>query len=142
MPPFAEIVALSPWLVALWMLLIFAERVLLPFFLKHVWPQWSKRAKAERDRAAKAEQEREREARLEEEDRRRREDRLYEVVEANTRVMSNLQTTLERMGSQLGQQSDVIHALALDVAGIYGHLQVPRPSRKTRATADEGAPRS
>lgn len=137
---FAAIASLGPIVVIAFMLFSFVERVVWPFLVKQVWPSWSKRAKAEVEARRKAEAEQEQEQEREEQERRRREDRLFKVLEDNTRVMSGLQNTLERMSNQLAQQSEVIHGLALDVSGVYGYLQVPRPSKKRPAEEAPAAP--
>lgn len=133
---FATVAAYGPYVIIAWLLFSFVERVAWPFFVKQVWPQWSKRARAEAEARRKAEE-------AEEDERRRREDRLFHVLEANTRALASLETTLEAMSAQftaqLARQSEIIHAQGLDIAGLYGHLQKPRPSQQRKAAESDAS---
>lgn len=85
-----------------------------PYLTKTLFPQLAK----ERERAERIDRE--------------QEERLLKLIERNTEVLSGLKTTIEQVNDQLGRQSEVIHALSLDVAALYGHLQTPRPSAAAR----------
>lgn len=140
MPP--ELLALGPWVVGIYLIIKFAEQTLVPFVTKHVLPNWSKTARDRQAAAAKVEADRLAAEKEQEEERRRREDRLFGIVEANTRAMGGLQSAIsslegaiEGVNDQLGRQSESIHDQGLDIAGLYGHIQVQRPSAAARRAA-------
>lgn len=145
MPP--EVLALGPWIVGIYLLITFADKTLLPFLTRHVLPLWSKSA---RDRQAAQQQEAERQAAQQREmeaERQRREDRLFGIIEANTRALGGLESAIaglegamEGMNNQVARQSETIHDLALDVSGLYGKIGEPRPSRARQrpAAAESG----
>jgi len=59
----------------------------------------------------------------------KREDRVLEALINNNTLLAALQRTLEGMNDQLGEQSEAIHRLNEDVAGLYGQVGQQRPSR-------------
>jgi ABC-type sulfate transport system permease subunit len=140
----AELLALGPWVVGLWLIFTFCDKVLFPLFVKHIWPMWSRAARERQAAATKAAEQQAAQLREAELERQRREDRVYGIVEANTRAMSGLQGAIsglegaiEGVNDQLARQSESIHTLALDVSGLYGHLQVQRPSRRAAAAVKD-----
>jgi hypothetical protein len=84
-------------------------------FLQRLLPEQIAAARAERN-AERAEQ-------------REYSDKLLEVVRENTRSSAALQTTLEGIARQLGEQTVAIHRLNEDVSAIYGLMGHARPSR-------------
>lgn len=87
---------------------------------KEVWPFLRDRLYPDLARARRTERS----------DERKREDRLFETLEANTAAMVKLQGTLEAIHVQMARQSEVIHLQGLDISGLYGYLRVPQPSRE------------
>lgn len=83
-----------------------------PFLRDRLYPDLAKARRSERS------------------DERKREDRLFETLEANTAAMVKLQGTLEAIHVQMARQSEVIHLQGLDISGLYGYLRVPQPSRE------------
>ena len=86
----------------------FAWRELWPFLRDKLWPA----------AAAAATQQQQ------------REDRLIAAIEQNARASAALETTLESINGQLSRQAEVTQLLSEDMAGLYGHIGMPRPSRR------------
>lgn len=59
----------------------------------------------------------------------RREDRLFAALDANTGVLTELRVTLTAMNETLKRQTAALSLLNADVANLYGHIGVQRPSR-------------
>jgi hypothetical protein len=97
------------------LLIYFGLKELWPWVRDKFWPQWA----AER--------------RADQVGRREADDRLFKAFEGNTQAMAGLQTTLNVVNEQIRLQTSVMQELNEDVAGLYGFLQQPRPSRKRTA---------
>lgn len=61
---------------------------------------------------------------------REREDRVFEAFQANTTAIVELKTTMSTINDQQREMVVAVRELNEDVAGLYGHLQKPRPSRR------------
>lgn len=70
-----------------------------------------------------------------------RENRLFLVIEQSISALTRIEGTLvgvqnaqeqfaERFTDELARHADVLHAVNLDVAGLYGQLGTGRPSRR------------
>ena len=96
-------------------------RDVLPFLRDKLYPDIQAGRKAERVDAKK------------------REDRLFDMMEASITSSTKLQSTLQAMeltlgamGAQLEQQAQTQGAMMEDLSGLYGKLNVERPSRERR----------
>ena len=98
------LVGLSPWLATV-------VAFLAPWVRDKVWPAYVEERRAQRD-AAHA-----------------REDRVSQALTNNTQALTALQGTLQGVNTQLAQQAETLVRLEADVAGLYGSLNRPRPSR-------------
>ncbi len=98
-------------------ILYFLLQKLWPFIEKRVWP----------DMVAARRQTQAADAQLL--------DRIFKAFENNTTAMTGLQVTLGTVNEQQRELVSAVRELNEDVAGLYGSIQKPRPSR-VKATPD------
>lgn len=102
------------------LLLYFAYREGWPFVRDRLWPTYA--ASQASERAAQQ----------------RLTERLFTLIEENTRAATGLQLTLQHIANQLTQQTQALADLNEDVAGLFAHVGKARPSRSRKAA--EGTP--
>ena len=100
------------------------------FCIEKLWPLLAAWLNPERTAKRQAAQRKADEEKAEQEA--RWQQQLFRAFENNTGALVGLQHTLSHMSAQLISMSTGLHELNEDVAGIYGHIQQPRPSRKQK----------